>query len=71
MLPKGTLNRIRQRLIPRESRETMADTTTVKLGNREFVLDKSKAEEAYSSKKVINGKDSRFFNILPLQYQWA
>ena len=51
--------------------EKMAETTTVKLGNREFVLDKAKAEEAFASKKVINGKDSMFFNILPLKYQWA
>jgi len=49
----------------------MADTTTVKLGNREFTLDKAKAEEAFAGKKVINGKDSMFFNILPLKYQWA
>lgn len=49
----------------------MAETTVVKLGNREFVLDKAKAEEAFAAKKVINGKDSMFFNILPLKYQWA
>ena len=49
----------------------MAETTTVKLGNREFTLDKAKAEEAFSAKKVINGKESMFFNILPLKYQWA
>ena len=49
----------------------MAETTTVKLGDREFVLDKAKAEEAFAAKKVINGKDTMFFNILPLKYQWA
>ena len=49
----------------------MTDTTVVKLGNKEFSLDKSKAEEAFNAKKVINGKDSMFFNILPLKYQWA
>ena len=49
----------------------MAETTTVRLGNREFTLDKAKAEEAFASKKVINGKESMFFNILPLKYQWA
>jgi len=52
-------------------KKKMAETTTVKLGNREFVLDKAKAEEAFASKRVINGKDSMFFNILPLKYQWA
>lgn len=46
-------------------------TTTVKLGNRTFVLDQDKAEAAFAAKKVINGKDTMFFNILPLKYQWA
>lgn len=46
-------------------------TTTVTLGARTFVLDKAKAELAYNSKKVINGKDTMFFNILPLKYTWA
>lgn len=49
----------------------MADTITVTLGKREFLLDREKAEEAYASKKVINGRNSMFFNILPLKYQWA
>jgi ribonucleoside-diphosphate reductase beta chain len=46
-------------------------TTTVKLGDRSFILDKSKAEEAFAAKRVINGRDTMFFNILPLKYQWA
>ncbi len=46
-------------------------TTTVTLGARTFVLDKAKAELAYNSKKVINGKETMFFNILPLKYTWA
>ncbi|MEO6053179.1 MAG: ribonucleotide-diphosphate reductase subunit beta [Chthoniobacterales bacterium] len=46
-------------------------TTTIQLGNRTFELDKDKAEQAYASKKVINGRDTMFFNILPLKYQWA
>ena len=46
-------------------------TTTVKLGSRTFTLDKAKAELAFNSKRVINGKDTMFFNILPLKYQWA
>ena len=49
----------------------MADTITVRLGDRTFTLDREKAEEAFSSKKVINGRSSMFFNILPLKYQWA
>jgi ribonucleoside-diphosphate reductase beta chain len=47
------------------------ETTTVSIGNKDFILDKRKAEEAFESKKVINGRDTMFFNILPLKYQWA
>lgn len=47
------------------------ETTTVKIGNKAFTLDKRKAEEAFAAKKVINGRDTMFFNILPLKYQWA
>ncbi|MGJ8676069.1 MAG: ribonucleotide-diphosphate reductase subunit beta [Akkermansiaceae bacterium] len=49
----------------------MADTVTITLGDRTFTLDREKAEEAYAAKKVINGRHSMFFNILPLKYQWA
>ena len=48
-----------------------ATTTTVALGNRTFTLDRAKAEQAYADKRVINGKETMFFNILPLKYQWA
>lgn len=49
----------------------MADTISITLGDRTFELDREKAEEAYAAKKVINGRNSMFFNILPLKYQWA
>ncbi|BCX46917.1 ribonucleoside-diphosphate reductase subunit beta [Haloferula helveola] len=49
----------------------MSATTTITVGTRTFVLDKEKAEQAFQAKKVINGKDTMFFNILPLKYQWA
>ena len=49
----------------------MSETTTVQIGDRSFVLDREKAEEAFAAKRVINGKDTMFFNILPLKYQWA
>jgi hypothetical protein len=48
-----------------------AKTTTVALGNKTFTLDREKAELAYAGKRVINGKETMFFNILPLKYQWA
>lgn len=49
----------------------MANTTTIVLGERTFILDKDKAEAAYAAKKVINGRNTMFFNILPLKYSWA
>ncbi len=42
-----------------------------KIGPREFVLDQDKAEEAYAAKRVINGRKTETFNLLPLKYQWA
>lgn len=46
-------------------------TTTITLGDRQFILDRDKAEAAFAAKKVINGRQTMFFNILPLKYQWA
>ncbi len=42
-----------------------------KIGNREFTLDHDKAEAAFHAKKVINGRQTMTFNLLPLKYQWA
>ncbi|MDG1242971.1 MAG: ribonucleotide-diphosphate reductase subunit beta [Opitutae bacterium] len=44
---------------------------TYTIGDKSFVLDETKAQEAFNSKKIINGKDTMFFNILPLKYTWA
>jgi ribonucleoside-diphosphate reductase beta chain len=41
------------------------------IGDRTFVLDQGKAEEAYAAKRIINGRKSEAFNLLPLKYQWA
>ncbi len=41
------------------------------IGNKEFVLDQEKAEAAFSAKKIINGRDTMTFNLLPLKYKWA
>ena len=49
----------------------MSDTTTITLGDRTFVLDKEKADAAIAAKSIINGRETMFFNILPLKYQWA
>ncbi len=49
----------------------MSKTTTIQLGERTFILDRDKAEAAYAAKRVINGRETMFFNILPVRYQWA
>lgn len=41
------------------------------IGEKTFVLDQKKAEEAFAAKRVINGRDTMAFNLLPLKYQWA
>jgi ribonucleoside-diphosphate reductase beta chain len=47
------------------------NTTTITLGDRQFTLDRDKAEAAFAAKRVINGRQTMFFNILPLKYTWA
>jgi hypothetical protein len=44
---------------------------TFTIGDRTFVLDQDKAEEAYAAKRIINGRKTEAFNLLPLKYQWA
>ncbi|MBL9117848.1 MAG: ribonucleotide-diphosphate reductase subunit beta [Verrucomicrobiaceae bacterium] len=44
---------------------------TYNIGPRAFVLDQDKAEDAYSAKKIINGRKTMTFNLLPLKYEWA
>ncbi len=41
------------------------------IGNKTFLLDRAKAEAAFEGKRVINGRQSAAFNLLPLKYQWA
>jgi ribonucleoside-diphosphate reductase beta chain len=41
------------------------------VGTKTFVLDQEKAEAAFAAKKVINGRITMTFNLLPLKYQWA
>ncbi len=49
----------------------MSGSTSITVGNRTFVLDEGKAQEAFEEKRVINGRKSVFFNLLPLKYPWA
>ncbi len=48
-----------------------AQEVTYPIGNRVFRLDRGKAEAAYAAKRVINGRESLTFNLLPLRYEWA
>lgn len=45
--------------------------TEYKVGNRTFLLDKSKAEASLDGKRVINGRETMHFNLLPIKYNWA
>ena len=44
---------------------------TYTVGNKTFLLDQEKAERAFAEKRVINGRESMCFNLLPLKYNWA
>ncbi len=46
-------------------------TKTYQIGNRSFQLDQDKAEAAFAAKRVILGRETMTFNLLPLKYQWA
>ena len=42
-----------------------------KVGAKSFVLDEVKAQRALAAKRVINGRETMTFNLLPLKYHWA
>jgi ribonucleoside-diphosphate reductase beta chain len=44
---------------------------TYTLGPRTFVLDQAKAEAALAAKRVVGGRETMTFNLLPLRYGWA
>lgn len=41
------------------------------VGSKTFNLDQDKAEAAFAAKRIINGRETMTFNLLPLKYQWA
>ena len=45
--------------------------STYTIGTRSFVLDKAKAEAALAAKRVVGGRETLSFNLLPLRYGWA
>ncbi len=44
---------------------------TYSIGGRTFVLDQAKAEAALAAKRVVGGRETMTFNLLPLRYGWA
>lgn len=44
---------------------------TYEIGERSFVLDEDKAREALDAKRVVAGRETLAFNLLPLRYGWA
>jgi ribonucleoside-diphosphate reductase beta chain len=44
---------------------------TYSLGSRTFVLDRARAEAALAAKRVVGGRRTEAFNLLPLRYGWA
>jgi ribonucleoside-diphosphate reductase beta chain len=44
---------------------------TYTIGTRSFVLDRAKAEAALAAKRVVGGRETMTFNLLPLRYGWA
>lgn len=49
----------------------MSDFIEYEVGGRKYVLDSKKAKEAFEAKRVINGRNSPEFNVMPLKYKWA
>jgi ribonucleoside-diphosphate reductase beta chain len=45
--------------------------STYTVGPRTFVLDRAKAEAALAAKRVVGGRETMTFNLLPLRYGWA
>jgi len=49
----------------------MSELFEYEVGGRKYVLDATKAKEAFEAKRVINGLNSPEFNVMPLKYRWA
>ena len=46
-------------------------TKTLTVGGRDFTLDMNLAESAFAEKRIVGGRISDTFNLLPLKYPWA
>ncbi len=49
----------------------MSDMIEYEVGGRKYALDAQKAKEAFEAKRVICGRNSPEFNVMPLKYKWA
>ena len=49
----------------------MSKVISYTIGNKEFSLNREKAEAVQDAKRVINGREVETFNFLPLKYPWA
>ena len=49
----------------------MSDFIEYEVGGRKYKLDAKKAKEVFEAKRVINGRNSAEFNVMPLKYKWA
>lgn len=49
----------------------MAEVFEYEVGGRKYVLDAAQAKEAFDAKRVICGRNSAEFNVMPLKYKWA
>lgn len=49
----------------------MSEVIEYEVGGKKFALDAKKAKEAFDAKRVINGRNSPEFNVMPLKYKWA
>ncbi len=72
-LPEPAFQRPVRRVLDRaEHQELLRVMNKVyQIGNKTFTLDQAKAEAAFAAKKIINGRETMTFNLLPLKYQWA
>ena len=49
----------------------MSEIFEYEVGGRKYLLDAAQAKDAFEKKKVINGRNSPEFNVMPLKYKWA
>jgi ribonucleoside-diphosphate reductase beta chain len=52
-------------------KEKQSGQQSYTIGDRSFVLDCAKAEAALAAKRVVGGRETMTFNLLPLRYAWA